>query len=256
MPALLALLFAAAVPVARAAQSPAQLSDTQAATAQQLEALSGQYAGAALPDIPLSFYVKDGKLTVEYEAGVPVELDSISPLEFQFPRSKTTFRFLLDAQGHGESAIESTSPDEVLHRTGPAVQHVFHDYQRFDFMIPVRDGVKLHAVILKPADISAPLPFLIQRTPYGCDGATRGSFFGGRPELAREGYIYVCADIRGRYKSEGKFIMSGPSPTTTIPKPWTRARTPGTPSTGCSRTSPATMAEPDLWAPAIPAFSP
>ncbi len=55
-----------------------------------------------------------------------------------------------------------------------------------------------------------PLPFLIQRTPYGCDGTTRESFFGGRPELARAGYIYVCADIRGRHKSEGKFIMSRP----------------------------------------------
>ena len=206
LPALLVLLAAAAVPFTRAAQS----SDTQAATAAQLEALSGEYASAAFPDIPLSFYVKDGKLTVESESRVPAQLDSISPLEFQFPHSKTTIRFLLDVQGHGESAIESTSPDEVLHRSGPAVQHVFHDYQRFDFMIPARDGVKLHAVILKPADIAAPLPFLIQRTPYGCDGATRESFFGGRPELAREGYIYACADIRGRYKSEGKFIMSRP----------------------------------------------
>ena len=37
----------------------------------------------------------------------------------------------------------------------------------------MRDGVKLHAVILKPADIAAPLPFLIQRTPYGVDGTNR-----------------------------------------------------------------------------------
>jgi putative CocE/NonD family hydrolase len=77
-------------------------------------------------------------------------------------------------------------------------------------MIPMRDGVKLHAVILKPADIDAPLPFLIQRTPYGVDGTDRASFFGGRPELARDGYIYVCEDIRGRYKSEGQFVMSRP----------------------------------------------
>ena len=206
LPALLALLAAVTVPGARAAQS----ADTHAATAAQLEALSGQYAGAAFPDVPFSFYVKDGKLMVESENRVPTQLDSISPLEFQYPHSKTTVRFLLDAQGHGDSAIESTSPDEVLHRTGPAVQHVFHDYQRTDVMIPMRDGVKLHAVILKPADIAAPLPFLIQRTPYGCDGATRESFFGGRPELAREGYIYVCGDIRGRYKSEGRFVMSRP----------------------------------------------
>jgi putative CocE/NonD family hydrolase len=74
-------------------------------------------------------------------------------------------------------------------------------------MIPMRDGVKLHAVILKPA-IAGPLPFLIQRTPYGVDGNNRASFFGGRPELARAGYIYVAQDIRGRFKSEGEFVMS------------------------------------------------
>jgi len=66
--------------------------------------------------------------------------------------------------------------------------------------------VKLHTVILKPADIAVPLPFLIQRTPYGVDGTSRASFFGQRPELARAGYIYVCQDIRGRYKSEGSFV--------------------------------------------------
>ena len=37
-------------------------------------------------------------------------------------------------------------------------------------MIPMRDGVKLHAVILKPTDIAAPLPILMQRTPYGWMG--------------------------------------------------------------------------------------
>jgi putative CocE/NonD family hydrolase len=90
------------------------------------------------------------------------------------------------------------------------VHHVFHDYQRTEVMIPVRDGIKLHAVILKPADIAGPLPLLMQRTPYGVDGTTRGSFFAQRPELARAGYIYVAEDIRGRYKSEGQFVMSRP----------------------------------------------
>src|SRR3569833_4550744 len=74
----------------------------------------------------------------------------------------------------------------------------------------MRDGIKLHTIILKPSDITTPLPFLIQRTPYGVDGTSRMSFFGGRPELAREGYIYVAQDIRGRFKSEGVFVMSRP----------------------------------------------
>jgi putative CocE/NonD family hydrolase len=47
----------------------------------------------------------------------------------------------------------------------------------------------------------------MQRTPYGVDGTSEESFFRGRPELARAGYIYVGADIRGRFKSEGQFVM-------------------------------------------------
>ena len=103
-----------------------------------------------------------------------------------------------------------TNPDAVYHRTGEPVHHVFHDYQRAEVMIPMRDGVKLHAIILKPADISTPLPFLMQRTPYGVDATTRATFFAYRPELARSGYIYVAEDIRGRYKSEGEFVMMRP----------------------------------------------
>src|SRR4029077_17897937 len=68
----------------------------------------------------------------------------------------------------------------------------------------------LHAVILKPTDVTEPMPFLVQRTPYGVDGTTRSSFFRQRPELARGGYIYVGEDIRGRFKSEGEFVMSRP----------------------------------------------
>ena len=44
-------------------------------------------------------------------------------------------------------------------------------------MIPMRDGVKLHAVILRPADIATPLPILIERTPYGVDGDHRAVVF-------------------------------------------------------------------------------
>ena len=74
--------------------------------------------------------------------------------------------------------MDSDQPDAIYRRTGEPVHHLFHDYQRTEVMIPMRDGVKLHAVILKPADIATPLPFLMQRTPYGVDGTTRASFFG------------------------------------------------------------------------------
>ena len=121
-----------------------------------------------------------------------------------------TLKFTLDSAGRGTTVSSANEPNVIFKRTGDPVHHTFHDYQRTESMIPMRDGIKLHTVVLKPADITTPLPFLIQRTPYGCDQTSRASFFGGRPELARAGYIYVCADIRGRYKSEGEFVMSRP----------------------------------------------
>jgi putative CocE/NonD family hydrolase len=185
--------------------------NAQTIASAKLELLSGEYSDAAEPDITLSFYVQDGRLFVESYNGVPRELKPISALEFGFEDSKTIFRFTPNADGRGEMLTFPTDPQApAYHRIGDAIHRVFHDYRRTEAMIPMRDGVKLHAVILKPADIATPLPFLIQRTPYGVDGTDRTSFFAGRPELARDGYIYVCEDIRGRYKSEGKFVMSRP----------------------------------------------
>jgi uncharacterized protein len=178
--------------------------------AAQLESLSGEYTDADEPDTPLSFYVQNGALTAESERMIPTELKTVSGAEFAIPQSKATFRFTLDASGKGATVVNTQEPQDIYRRTGDAVHHVFHDYVRTEAMIPMRDGIKLHAVILKPSDITTPLPFLIQRTPYGVDGTSRASFFGGRPELARDGYIYVGEDIRGRFKSEGVFVMSRP----------------------------------------------
>jgi putative CocE/NonD family hydrolase len=185
--------------------SPAEASAPSAA---QIEALSGEYTDLNEPDTPLSFYVMDGKLVLESERRVPTALNPISAVEFGIPGTRATLRFALDGAGRGASVTFFTEPNAVFRRSGEPVHHVFHDYQRSEVMIPMRDGVKLHTVILKPADIAAPLPFLIQRTPYGANGFNRAFFFETRPELARDGYIFVAQDIRGRFKSEGEFIMS------------------------------------------------
>jgi putative CocE/NonD family hydrolase len=187
----------------------------------QLQALSGEYADPADPDTPLSFYVKDGKLFAESERYVPEELKAVSATEFSLTSHKLAFAFALDASGHAATATRTVegSPDKiVLKRTGEAVRHDFPAYDRQEVMIPMRDGVKLHAILLKPANPPGPLPFLMQRTPYGVDGTTMASFFASRPELARAQYIYVAEDIRGRYKSEGEFVMSRPMADHSDPK--------------------------------------
>jgi hypothetical protein len=188
----------------------AHAAQPDAAALARMQALAGEYTNPAQPDTPLSVYVEDGRLTIESERMVPQEMQQATPVEYGLAGTKTSVSFTLDATGKGASLIVSAEPTSIYLRSGAAVHHVFHDYQRSEAMIPMRDGVKLHAVILKPADMAAPLPFLIQRTPYGAGGTTRAWFFGSRPELARDGYIYVAEDIRGRYKSQGKFVMMRP----------------------------------------------
>jgi len=193
--------------VLSATPRPAQASAPSA----QLEAFSGEYTDAVEPDTPLSFYVQDSKLFCESERRVPTELKLVSELTFNLPGTPATFHFTLDATGHAVSVEMLEKSDSTgYQRTGPPIHHTFHDYQRTEVMIPMRDGVKLHAVILKPADIAASLPILIERTPYGVSGMDRAVKFASRSELARSGYIFVDEDIRGRYKSEGEFIMMRP----------------------------------------------
>ena len=79
-------------------------------------------------------------------------------------------------------------------------------------MVPMRDGVKLHTEIFVPKKSREPLPFLFARTPYGItDEKGHNGFFDGLlKELINDGYIFVFQDIRGRYKSEGQFVMFRP----------------------------------------------
>ncbi len=80
-------------------------------------------------------------------------------------------------------------------------------YQRQEAMIPMRDGVKLYTVIYAPVHATAPLPFLMERTPYGVARIPSPSTIPYVRDMARDGYIFVYQDIRGRYRSEGVFEM-------------------------------------------------
>jgi putative CocE/NonD family hydrolase len=80
-------------------------------------------------------------------------------------------------------------------------------YNRKEIMIPMRDGIKLNTLIFTPKDQSAPLPFLLTRTPYGVSNNLSPEKNQYIKDMAEDGYIFVFQDIRGRYKSEGKFEM-------------------------------------------------
>src|SRR5512132_2760703 len=77
-------------------------------------------------------------------------------------------------------------------------------------MIPMRDGVKLETVILTPKGAAKPLPILFRRTPYGVP--TDEDIAKPRPltPLDTDGYIRVAQNLRGRFHSEGTFVMTRP----------------------------------------------
>jgi putative CocE/NonD family hydrolase len=86
---------------------------------------------------------------------------------------------------------------------------VFVNFQ--EVMVPMRDGVRLQTVLLTPKNAGGPLPFLIDRTPYGVpekEAVEKGLPAGQR--WRSENYIFVAQNIRGRFRSEGKFVMFRP----------------------------------------------
>jgi putative CocE/NonD family hydrolase len=93
-------------------------------------------------------------------------------------------------------------------------------FNRTEVMIPMRDGTRLHTEICVPKTSSSSLPFLITRTPYGIndDGWGFSRTFGIYRELIPEGYIFVFQDIRGRYQSEGQFVMQRPPRNRKLPE--------------------------------------
>jgi len=96
---------------------------------------------------------------------------------------------------------------------GQAAFNPKSSYAKSEHMIPMRDGIKLFTIVYEPRDQSRRYPILITRTaygipPYGPDGYR--NVIGPNNEFAREGYIVVYQDCRGKFRSEGEFIHHRP----------------------------------------------
>jgi uncharacterized protein len=94
------------------------------------------------------------------------------------------------------------------------------DYVRREAMIPMRDGVKLHTVILVPKGAQG-APILLTRTPYDANvltthansahlGPTLEGYDNATEVIVEGGYIRVVQDVRGKYGSEGDYVMNRP----------------------------------------------
>ena len=120
------------------------------------------------------------------------------------------------------SAAEQPESDIPVKWSKPSAGY---DYVQREEMIPMRDGVKLHTVVLIPRD-ARNLPMILERTPYDAEATTkdrlrlRDAVWAADRDWVDDGYILVYQDIRGKYGSEGKYIMTRPprgplNPTTT-----------------------------------------
>src|SRR5438128_623832 len=91
----------------------------------------------------------------------------------------------------------------VLSAQAPAAYDVVR--AEHDLMIPTRDGAKMATDIYRPsrngAAIAEKLPVLLIRTPYDKGTAQKDAEY-----FAKHGYVVATQDVRGRYKSEGKFM--------------------------------------------------
>ena len=110
------------------------------------------------------------------------------------------------------SAFASGVHAEMAESTLPTVRE---NYTKFEYQIPMRDGIRLFTVVYVPKDTTHRYPFLMVRTPYGTgvhenDESHYGVDFypkslGPSKEFETSGYIFVNQDVRGRYMSEGQW---------------------------------------------------
>lgn len=92
---------------------------------------------------------------------------------------------------------------------------VKENYNKAEYDIAMRDGIKLHTIVYSPKDASASktYPFLMQRTCYSIAPYGEGKFaaqIGPNKFLMRDKYIFVYQDVRGRYMSEGTWTNMTP----------------------------------------------
>ena len=91
------------------------------------------------------------------------------------------------------------------------------DHERREVKVPMRDGVTLHAVVILPQGATH-APIVLDRTPYGASALTQVTSSSRaasclhplHAELVQAGYILVVQDVRGKYESEGEYLMNRP----------------------------------------------
>ena len=174
----LACVSATAVPLISSAQTSGAIKDPASITlpAATLAAYTGRYQRDDAPDTVEAVYLKNGILTVDGERLFPQMLLAEAPDRFfQTGDSVRTVFQRDDAhQISGFHLVDMDGTTIVYTRLSSDATPLNRglSYVRTEAMVPVRDGVKLHVVIVRPQGSTkgTPLPILLSRTPYGANG--------------------------------------------------------------------------------------
>ena len=106
-----------------------------------------------------------------------------------------------------------TMPAQEKPPAPPPEDYVKAHYTKYEYRVPMRDGVRLFTSVYVPKDQSQTWPILMDRTPYSVAPYGEDVYktkLGPSDEFEKAGYIFVYQDVRGRYMSEGTFVEMRP----------------------------------------------
>jgi len=172
----------------------------------------GQYSFLNDPEFVLSFWREGDKFFLQASNQERIEIFPESESKFFLKIIEAQATFVRDAEGKVTSIVwRQNGLDNSAKKISdkPAIQALV-EFERREEMIRMRDGVHLHTLIFTPTNQAEPLPILMDRTPYGVSQASSERVNRRYPELVKDSYIFVDQDIRGRYGSEGQFMMNRP----------------------------------------------
>src|SRR6266436_2414895 len=171
----------------------------------------GQYSFVDDPEFMLNFWREGEKFFMQPTNQGRIEIFAESETRFFLKIIEAQATFVRDSQGKVTGLVwrQNGVDNQAKKVSDKPVIEALVPFEKREEMIKARDGVRLHTLIFTPPS-DKPLPILMSRTPYGIDGSTSDGINRRYNDLVKDGYIFVIQDIRGRYGSEGQFMMNRP----------------------------------------------
>lgn len=172
----------------------------------------GQYSFLSDPDFVLSFWREGDKFLLQPTSQGRIEIFPESDTKFFLKVIEAQATFVRDAQGKVTGLVwrQNGADNQAKKISSQPLIETLTPFDKREEMISMRDGVRLHTLIFAPRNMAEKLPILINRTPYGIGQSTSDGINRRYNQLVKDGYIFVLQDIRGRYGSEGQFVMTRP----------------------------------------------